>query len=265
MQKAFKDKVIWITGASSGIGEALAYELSKVGAYLVLSSRNITELERVQENCSAPERVLMLPCDVTHFEKNAAVAQKAIAFQGRIDILINNAGISQRALAQETKLTVDQQIMNVNYFGSISITKAILPHMIERQQGHIVIMSSVLGKMGVPYRSAYCASKHALQGFFDALRAEIHKENIDVTSICPGYVRTNVTKNALKGDGTPNNEIARSTAAGYNPKEFAQMALRAIAKRKKEVYFAKGELMGVYLNRMAPNIFFRLIRNYKLR
>ncbi|GAB5553331.1 MAG: SDR family NAD(P)-dependent oxidoreductase [Saprospiraceae bacterium] len=265
MQKAFKDKVIWITGASSGIGEALAYELSKAGAYLVLSSRKITELERVRSNCSVPDKTLVLPCDVTDFDNTDTIAQKAIDFQGRIDLLINNAGISQRALAQETKLAVDQQIMNVNYFGNIAITKAILPHMIERQQGHIVVMSSVLGKMGVPYRSAYCASKHALQGFYDALRAEIHKENIDVTTICPGYVRTNVTKNALKGDGTPNNFVASSTASGYNPKEFAEMALRAIAKRRKEVYFAKRELRGVYLNRLSPNIFFRLIRNYKLK
>jgi len=265
MQAAFRDRVIWITGASSGIGEYLSYALAEAGAFLVLSSRKKAELERVRANCVDPEKVLIIPCDVAQFKQIPGIAQQAIAWKGHLDILINNAGISQRAKAEETQLEIDQKIMDVNFFGSVAITKAVLPMMIERKSGHIVVMSSVLGKMGVPHRSAYCAAKHALHGFFDSLRAELFEHQIDVSVICPGFVRTNVTINALKGDGTPNNEMAASTASGYSPEAFVKKALKVIAKRRKESYFAKSELMGVYLNRFVPNIFFRIIRRHQLK
>lgn len=264
MQKAFKNKVIWVTGASSGIGEALAYGFSEAGAYVIISSRNDDQLHKVKETCHAPEKVLILPLDVTDFDAIPAIAEKAIQFQGHIDILINNAGISQRELAQKTKLEIDRKIMDVNFFGSVAVTKALLPHFLERKSGQIVSISSAMGKMGVPYRSTYCASKHAMQGFFDALRAELYPSNIEVTNICPGYVQTNVTINALKGDGSPNNTMADSTAGGYPPEKFAKKALRAIAKKRKEVYIAKTELLGIYLARFAPNLFFRIIRKHKL-
>lgn len=264
MQKAFKDKVIWITGASSGIGEALSYAFSDADAYLVLSSRKAESLKAVKAQCKHPDKVCILPLDVTHYEAIPAVAEKAIQFQGHLDILINNAGISQRALAQDTQLEVDQKIMDVNFFGSVAVSKAILPHFIERKSGHIVVMNSVMGILGVPYRSAYCASKHALKGFFDTLRSEVHAANIQVTNILPGYVRTNVTINALKGDGSPNDTMAESTAGGYSPAYFAWKVQRAIARKKKEVYIAKTEVLGIYLMRFFPNLFFRIIRNHRL-
>ena len=264
MENAFKDKVIWLTGASSGIGEAMAYAFSDAGAYLILSSRKKTELERVQSNCSNPERSMVLPCDVAQFDTIPAIAEQALAYQGHIDILINNAGISQRSKASDTILEVDQKIMNVNFLGSVAVTKAVLPSMIDRKMGQIVVISSVLGKMGVPFRSTYCASKHALHGFFDALRGELYSDNIKVCLICPGFVKTNVTINALTGDGSPNNKMAATTAAGFTPEEFTKKALRAIAQKKKEVYFAKKELAGVYLNRFVPTIFFRMMRKYQL-
>lgn len=264
MQKAFKDKVIWITGASSGIGEALAYAFSDADAYLILSSRTAEKLESVKANCQAPEKICILPLDVTDYTNIPAAAEKAIAFRGHLDILVNNAGISQRALAQDTQLEVDQQIMNVNFFGSVAVSKAVLPHFLERKSGHIVVMNSVMGIMGVPYRSAYCASKHALRGFFNTLRAEVHEANIKVTNILPGYVRTNVTINALKGDGSPNDEMANSTAGGYSPAYFAKKVQRAIARGSKEVYIAKTEILGIYLMRFVPNLFFRIIRNHRL-
>lgn len=264
MQKAFKDKVIWITGASSGIGEALAYAFSDADAYLILSSRNSKSLEAVKAKCQNPNKICILPLDVTDYVAIPAVAEKAIQYRGQVDILVNNAGISQRALVQDTKLEVDQQIMNVNFFGSVAVSKAILPHFLERQSGHFVVMNSVMGILGVPYRSTYCASKHALRGFFDTLRAEVHDSNIKVTNILPGYVRTNVTINALKGDGSPNDEMAGSTASGYAPEYFAKKVQRAIAKEKKEVYIAKSEMLGIYLMRFVPNLFFRIIRNHRL-
>jgi short-subunit dehydrogenase len=264
MQKAFKDKVIWITGASSGIGEALAYAFSDADAYLILSSRKAESLEAVKADCKHPDKICILPLDVTHYKTIPAIAEKAIQFQGHLDILINNAGISQRALAQDTQLEVDQKIMDVNFFGSIAVSKAVLPHFLARKSGHIVVMNSVMGILGVPYRSAYCASKHALKGFFDTLRAEVHASNIQVTNILPGYVRTNVTINALKGDGSPNDEMAESTAGGYSPTYFAQKVQRAIARKKKEVYIAKTEILGIYIMRFFPNLFFRIIRNHRL-
>ncbi len=264
MTNSFKDKVIWITGASSGIGEAMTYAFAEQDAYLVISSRKEAELQRVKANCKSPDRIKIIPCDVAKFDTIPGIAEQAIAYKGHLDILINNAGISQRAQAAETIFEVDQKIMNVNYLGTVAITKAVIPHLKARKAGQIVVISSVLGKMGVPFRSAYCASKHALHGFFDALRAELYRDNIDVTMICPGYVKTNVTINALTGDGTPNNEMAPSTAAGYSPEAFVRKALKAIAQKKKEAYFAKKELAGVYLNRFVPLVFFRMMRKFKL-
>ncbi len=261
----FKDKVIWITGASSGIGEGLVYALAKEGAKLIISSRKQTELERVKNNCQEGSEVMVLPLDVAQFDTIAPAAEKARARFGQIDILINNAGISQRELVVDTDLSTDRKIMDVNYFGTVALTKAVLPQMIERKDGQIVVMSSVLGKMGVPWRSGYSASKHALHGFFDSLRAEVFKHNIKVTVICPGYVKTNVTINALKGDGSKNNVMADSTAGGWEPSEFAPKVLNVIKKQKREVYLGRKEVIGVYLNRYIPTVWAKIARGLKLK
>jgi short-subunit dehydrogenase len=261
----FKNKVVWITGASSGIGEHLAYALANAGARVVLSSRNEKELERVRAGCKAGSEVHIVPLDVTDLDRAAPVAAEIAQKIGPIDILINNAGISQRDLALSTGLSVDRKIMEVNYFGTLAVTKAVAADMQRRKSGHIVVMSSVLGKIGVPYRSAYAASKHALHGFFDSLRAELYPEGIKVTLICPGYVFTNVTANALKGDGTPNAVIEDSTRSGFPPDVFAGKALKAIQECRREVVIAKKEGLGVLLHRFVPAIYARIARNMKLR
>lgn len=261
----FKNKVIWITGASSGIGEGLVYALAREGAQLVISSRKQEELERVKNNCADSAKVMVLPLDVAQFDTLPPAAEKVISEFGKIDILINNAGISQRELVIDTDLAIDRKLMDVNYFGTIALTKAILPQMIQQQYGHIVVMSSVLGKMGVPWRSGYCASKHALHGYFDSLRAELFKENIKVSVICPGYVKTNVTINALKGDGSKNNVMAESTAGGWTPDEFAPKVLNVIKKQKREVYLGKKEVLGVYMNRYLPVVWAKIARGLKLK
>ena len=260
----FKDKVVWITGASSGIGEFLTYALADLGALIVISARNKRELERVRNNCPDSNKIWVEPLDVSDFEKIPPLAKKILDQFGQIHYLINNDGISQRALIQDTSFEVDQKIMNVNFLGSVALTKAVLPSMIKSRIGHIIVMSSVLGKMGVPWRSSYSASKHALHGYFDSLRAEVFKHNIKVTLICPGYVHTNVTINALKGDGSKNNVMANSTAGGFTPAEFAQKVIRAISKEKKEVYIGRKEVLGVYINRFAPSLFARIARSMKL-
>ena len=166
-----KDHVVWLTGASSGIGEQLAYQLADKGAKLVLSARRKEELERVKNNCNS-DTIEILTLDL---EDNFSLQQKfkeARTFFGDIDILINNGGISQRDTILNTSLEVDRKLMEVNYFGSITLSKMLLPKMVERKSGHHVIVTSTVGIINTPYRSGYGASKHALHGFYDALRAE---------------------------------------------------------------------------------------------
>lgn len=263
-------KVIWLTGASSGIGEALAYELAKKNVKLILSARRKDELERVKGNCQAHSQseIKLLPFDLAEATTLQLISEAAVHLYGHIDILINNGGISQRSLAKETVLSVDRRIMEVDYFGTISITKYLLPHFLERKRGHFVTISSVMGKIGTPYRSGYAAAKHALQGFFDSLRAEVWKESpsIFVTMICPGWVRTNVTINALAGDGSTLNTMDSTTAQGLDPKLVGQKIIKAIEAKKNEVYIGGlKEVSAVYLKRYLPGIFARMVRKAKVR
>lgn len=261
----YTNKVVWITGASSGIGEHLAYAFVEQGAKLILSSRNEKELQRVKNNCPRETDILILPLDITDFDRIPAAVEKAVGHFGFVNVLVNNAGISQRDLAKNTQISVDQRIMNVNYMGAVAITKALLPHFAQQQFGHIVVISSVLGKMSVPQRSAYAASKHALHGFFDALRAETQQDNIKVTILCPGYVHTNVTINALKGDGSKNNKMAPTTRNGLEPEVFAQKAMRAIRQGKKEVVIAgPRESLALYIRRFVPALYYRIIASTKV-
>jgi short-subunit dehydrogenase len=199
----FSDKIVWITGASSGIGKALALELSHQNAKLILSSRKKEDLELVKEECKNIADVKIITLDLEDYTNLEIKADEAIAAFGKVDILVNNGGISQRSLVKDTNILVDKRIMDINYLGNIALTKAILPHFIENKSGHFVVTSSIVGKIGTPLRSSYAASKHALHGFFDSLRTEVYQDNIVVTLICPGFVNTNVSKNALTGDGTP--------------------------------------------------------------
>jgi len=267
---SLKGKVIWVTGASSGIGESLSYLLAKGGARLILSSRRKDELERVKGNCPASmhESIRILPLDLSEEATLQLSAEAALQIFGHIDILINNGGISQRSLAKETTLEVDRKIMEVDYFGAVALTKALLPHFLKRKSGHFVTISSVMGIIGTPYRSGYAAAKHALHGFYDSLRAELWNDHrtIFVTLVCPGWVRTNVTLNALKGDGTPLQEMDKTTASGLSPKECARQIIHAIERKKEEVYIGGAkEVLGVYLKRFFPTLFSKLVRKVSVR
>jgi len=261
----FRDKVVWITGASSGIGEALAYAFSREGAHLVLSARRQDRLEQVRAQCTGPGKVLVLPFDITQLDCHPTMVGAVIEHFGQVDILVNNAGISQRSLAAETRLEVDRRIMEVNYFGVISLTKAVLPFMLQRGRGHLVVISSLLGKFGIPLRSAYCASKHALHGFFDSLRAEVHDQGIAVTLICPGWVRTEVSIHALRADGSEHGQMDTTIEKGMDPHVCARHILNAVHKRKAEVYIAGAEKLGVYLKRFTPGLFNWLIRRMRVQ
>ena len=256
----FKEKVVWITGASSGIGEALAYAFAREGALLALSARNEVELERVRAACPEPDNVLVVPLDVARFADAPAAAQSVIDHFGYLNILVNNAGISQRSLVRDTDLSVDQKVMDVNFLGTVAVTKAVLPTLLRQRFGQIVVISSVMGKIGTPLRSAYAASKHALHGFFECMRAEVADQGIKICLICPGYVNTNVTINALTGDGTPNRVKAESTENGLAPDVFARKALRAVAREKPVALIGGKEMITIYLQRFFPGVLRWMVR-----
>jgi short-subunit dehydrogenase len=265
-----QNKVIWLTGASSGIGEALAYELARKKVKLIISSRRKEELERVKGNCHplAQPNIRILPMDLSEGSTLQLTTEAAIQLFGNIDILINNGGISQRALAKDTIIEADRRIMEVDYFGTISISKFLLPHFLKKKSGHFVTVSSVMGLIGTPYRSGYAAAKHALHGFFDSLRAELWKESksIYVTMICPGWVRTNISMNSLMGDGSKLNQMDSTTSDGLEPKLVAKKIISAIESRKNEVYIGgMKEVSAVYVKRFFPGIFDRIVRKAKVR
>ncbi|MBP9925916.1 MAG: SDR family oxidoreductase [Cyclobacteriaceae bacterium] len=263
-------KIIWITGASSGIGEALAYELVNKGAKLILSARRKEELERVKGNCPAAAQpfIRVLPLDLSEPSTLKLSAEAAIQLFGHIDILINNGGISQRSLAKDTTLDVDRRIMEVDYFGSVALTKHILPHFLKRKAGHFVTITSVMGKIGTPYRTGYAAAKHALHGFFDSLRAELWKDsqNIFVTLVCPGWINTNLSMVALMGDGSEQNKKDDTLQQGMNPAVFAKKLTRAIEQKKREVYIGgTKEVLAIYVKRFFPGLFSKIVRNAKVK
>jgi len=261
----FQNKVVWITGASAGIGEAVAREFARHGAKLVLSGRKPAELERVQKEIGFTDSdCLVLPMDLLEFDKAPELVQKVLSHFGRIDIIFNNAGVSQRSLLAETKFEVDQQLINTNFLGTVALTKAVLPVMIKQQNGHIAVISSLVGKFGTPKRSSYSASKHALHGFFDTLRAEHFQDNIKVTIVCPGFIRTNVSINALTGDGRAQGTMDDATGKGISAEECARRIVKGMAKGKEELLVGKSEIYAVLVKRFFPGIFSKLIRKAKV-
>ena len=261
----FFNKIIWITGASSGIGKALAIALSKQQCKLILSSRNATSLELVKQACDYPEEIKIIPLDLENHASLALKAAEAIKAFGKIDVLINNGGISQRSLAAETNIHVDKRIMDINYLGTVALTKAILPHFIEKKEGQFVSTTSIVGKIGTPLRSSYAASKHALHGFFDSLRAENHQNNITVTLLCPGFINTNISKNALIGNGLPQGKMDIATGNGMSPEHCAKLMLKAIKNKKEEVCIAGAkEKLGVFVKRIFPKLLSVLIRKLRV-
>ncbi len=263
--KPSMEKVIWITGASSGIGEELSYKLSKKGYCLILSARNEEALSKVRANTAHPEKVEVLPLDIAQFDNAPDKVEKAIEFWGRVDILINNAGISQRSLLVETDFSVYKKLMDVNYLGTVALSKAILPHFIEQQNGHYAVVSSLMGKFSSPYRSGYCGAKHALHGFFDALRMEHEKDGIDVTLVCPGFVQTDIAKNALTADGSKQEANDSATKNGLPVSTFCKEMISAIEKKKFEVYIAGSEKKGIYVKRFFPKLLHKLVLRSQVR
>ena len=262
----FDGKVVWITGASSGIGEALAYTFAKHKVKLILSARRADELERVKSACGLSDAdILVLPMDVAVHEGFDTVAKKVIDHFGQIDILVNNAGLSHWSKIKDTSMDVIKTILNVNFFGAAGLTKAVLPFMLQKKKGNIVVISSILGHIVTPKQGAYNASKHALMGFFDTLRAETSGDGIKILLVCPGFVRTNVAKNSLDRDGKPINKDNNLIAGGLDPLFVGAQVLNAIENNKEEIIVAgTKEKFAILIKRFFPSLFSKFISNSKL-
>ena len=233
-------KTAWITGASSGIGEALAKAFVTGGGAAILSGRNITELERVADESGAPERCLILPFDTMDFAALPSILEAALAFRGRIDVLVNNAGISQRSLAVDTDFSVYDRIIGVDLLAPIALTQALLPQLLTQGAAQLVMVSSVAGKGGVPLRTAYCAAKHGLIGYADSLRTEVAGQGVKVLVVTPGSVRTNVSRNALNADGSARNVSDAAIDNGIDPDDVAQRIWTAVSAGTREIVIAEG-------------------------
>ena len=259
--REFKDKVIWITGASSGIGEALAIEFAKQEARLILSARREDELKRVAILTKLPELdIMILPFDLSDTRNASGLAAQILNKFGRIDILINNGGYSQRSEAGETSIDIDRQLMEVNYFSYVALTKAVLPYMKRQKSGHIIAISSIAGKFGFYLRSSYSAAKHALHGFFDSLRLETEKQGIKTLIVCPGKIKTNVSLNAVTASGATHSKMDESHEDAMSAEECAVQIISGILNNKEEIYIGGKEILMVKIKRFFPKFFGKLIR-----
>ncbi|KAM3598222.1 uncharacterized protein V6R79_015232 [Siganus canaliculatus] len=265
---SLQDSVVVITGASSGLGKECARVFHAAGARLVLCGRDEARLQQVVQELTASsagsQRQTYPPCivvfDLTNRDTLDRAAEEILKCYGQVDVLINNAGISYRGNILDTDISVQRDVMEANYFGPIALTQALLPSMVQRRSGHIVVISSVQGKIAIPYRSAYAASKHATQAYFDCLRAEIERYGIPVTVVSPGYIRTNLSVNAVTGDGSKYGVLDKTTAAGRDPLDVAEAVLRAVRHRNKDVVLA-GPMpsLAIFLRTLWPALFFKIM------
>jgi short-subunit dehydrogenase len=257
----FHNKVVWITGASSGIGEALAYAFAAEGALLVLSARREEELQRVAKVCG---NAYVLPFDMLSLSEHANRVQDVIQTYGRIDYLVLNAGVSQRSFVKDTEFDVYRRLFEVNFFSIVSLTQAVLPVFTAQKSGVFVPIASVAGRISTPRRAAYGATKHALIGFFDSVRAEVFNDGIRVTTILPGYIKTNISLHAMNEKGEAYGKMDPNQAKGLDPNVTAQKILQAVLAGKNE-FFVGGFLegFGLFVKRFFPSIMPFMLRKIK--
>ncbi len=256
----FKNKIAWVVGASSGIGKEMAIQLARNGAKVVLSSRKKEQLDEVLMLLGRKEDHFILPLDLENSSNFEDLAKQVVDKYGHIDFLFNNGGLSQRSNASDTPLEVDRRIMEINYFGNIALTKAVLPYMQKQGSGHLVIISSIAGKFGFFLRSAYSASKHALHGFYESVMLEEEKNNIHVTIACPGKINTNISVNALNSKGNSHGKMDHNQETGMSAEECVKQLLTAVEKNKKEVLIGNKEIKAVTLKRFFPKLFWKIIK-----
>lgn len=249
-----RPRTAWVTGASSGIGRAVAIALSVAGYRVGLTARRADALELTRDACHDSKLHVLLPADLSNPAHQTSSAAQALEAFGHVDLFVHAAGLSQRGLAEQTLVEIDRRLMEVNFFAAAAIAKTLLPSMLARGSGHLVPISSVQGRVGLPGRTAYAASKHALHGFFDGLRAEVEGRGISVTLVCPGYVRTELSRHALAPDGAAYGAMDATTARGITPDACAQSILRSIARRDREVLVGGKERWVVWAKRLFPGL-----------
>lgn len=259
-------KVVWITGASSGLGESLAKRLAAEGAELILSARRVDELQRVLVQLPRQQQHLIVPFDATDSNAIDIAIQQATSIKGRVDWLINNAGISQRALVADTTEQTDRRIMEVDYFAPVALTRKLLPYMLQQGSGKLVFVSSVAGLLGTQYRASYAAAKGAIHLWANSLRAEVADRGVGVAVVFPGFVKTNVSINALTGDGSALGSMDDAQAHAMSSSQFADKLVKALLRN--EEYIVIGglkEQLGVWLSRVSPGLMYKVIRKSKVR
>lgn len=259
--REIQNKIVWITGASSGIGLEMARQLDGFGNKLVLSARRKDVLEGVRTGLKYPENVLVVELDLEKQEGFSHAVAEVIRHFGRVDILVHNGGVSQRSMVLDTDISVDRRLMEINYFGAVALTKAVLPQMLLQGGGQFAVITSLTGKFGFGLRSAYAASKHALHGFFESLFIELGDKGIAVTLICPGPVQTNISVNALNGKGAATLQMDEMQQKGLPVDEAVRMMLRAIAAKKAEIIVGSfKEKLAIQIKTFFPAIFVRMAR-----
>lgn len=260
----YHNKIVWLTGASSGIGLSLMELLSKQRARLILTSSNEKKLKAAAEICTQNgAEFTLLPCDLSDSIQVSTLAKKALAVYGKIDVLILNAGKSQRGFAVDTEIAVDRSIMELDYFSNVAISKEVLKSMKKTGGGHIAVTSSITGKFGFPLRSAYAAAKHALHGFFETVGIEERKNGIYVTLVCPGRINTPISYNAILPNGQAYQKMDEGQQTGMPAALCAQKYLKAIVKKKREINIGGKEILMVYLKRFLPSLFFKITNTIK--
>jgi len=262
--KTFLGKVAWITGASSGIGEALVHVFAEKGAVVIASSRNLASLEQVKNSCAdKSDMVHCVPLDLSETSENDKKVKEQIDKFGKIDYLLNVGGVSQRSMIDETPMWLDRKIFEINYFGTVALTKAVLPYMIKQRSGHVLATSSISGRFGFPLRSAYSASKQALHGFFETLYLENKRFNIRSSVIIPGRVRTSISIHALDSEGKEHGKLDDGQANGISPEKAAEIIVKGIMRNKREILVGKKELVLLFIRRYFPSLFFRIADKIK--
>ena len=263
---AVQNKVIWITGASGGIGEALARELAADGARLVLSARRQSELQRVRASLANSSQHLLLPLDITDDAAVAAAVDSIKQQIGGLDWLINNAGISQRALIVDTTAQTDRKLFEVDYFAQINLTRQALPLLLADGGGKVVFVSSVAGLVGTQYRGSYSAAKAALHLWANSLRAELFDQGLTVATIFPGFVKTDVSVNALTGDGSALGTMDDAQANAMSADAFAEKAVKALLKGKNYIVIGGlKERLAARVSRISPEFLYKMVRKSKVR
>lgn len=259
-------KVVWITGASSGLGKALAQECALQGAHVVLTARRFEELENVRVGLLNPDQHLSIAADITDESQVRHAFDKVLECKGRIDWLINNAGLSQRALITETTMQTERAIIELDYFSQVFLTKTALPAFLQQKSGRIVFVSSVAGLLGTQYRASYSAAKAAIHMWANSLRAEVADKGVDVSVIFPGFVKTNVSINALNGEGKAQGFDNEVTANGLEADEFAQIAVKALLKGDEYIVVGgRKEVLGTWVSRLSPSTLYKMIRKAKVK